>query len=400
MPNLNEISQTHLKILEHETWNNKLTCALTNKQLTMLSNELTGALNWYSFTLVTEGHIILDNGAGEMIFTPNEMFVFYPGSPIYIYEASEDYKGICLICDQQMALDTQAFRNLIKASIIPISNYGNSKVTLTHDDATRLLSLMLLIRQYIMQPLQLKGEILEHLYSVFINDLISIQSFEKTRLYISRQSEEIFISFYTLLTRNYLEHRDLKFYADRLFGLQFVEFFLHLFPYVFLVLPVESHITGLLLNTIGFNHRRQSLRHSAQHTLVAVLFLQLNLLPRLLHLLGCIGRSLPINMRMTENQLVSLFVANVCYIKIARFFADFRIEHNVHNNIPELLADVPAVVLHQRVTKFVHLFNSIRAQALVRLFPIPRTFFPQSVQHVEQSPKRFQFFFSSVHFRK
>lgn len=217
MPNLNEISQTHLKILEHETWNNKLTCALNNKQLTMLSNELTGALNWYSFTLVTEGHIILDNGAGEMIFTPNEMFVFYPGSPIYIYETSDDYKGICLICDQQMALDTQAFRNLIKASIIPISNYGNSKVTLTHDDATRLLSLMLLIRQYIMQPLQLKGEILEHLYSVFINDLISIQSFEKTRLYISRQSEEIFISFYTLLTRNYLEHRDLKFYADRLF---------------------------------------------------------------------------------------------------------------------------------------------------------------------------------------
>ena len=217
MPNLNEISPTHLKILEHETWNNKLICALTNKQLTMLSNELTGALNWYSFTLVTEGHIILDNGAGEMIFTPNEMFVFYPGSPIYIHETSDDYKGICLICDQQMALDTQAFRNLIKASIIPISNYGNSKVTLTHDDATRLLSLMLLIRQYIMQPLQLKGEILEHLYSVFINDLISIQSFEKTRLYISRQSEEIFISFYTLLTTNYLEHRDLKFYADRLF---------------------------------------------------------------------------------------------------------------------------------------------------------------------------------------
>lgn len=217
MPNLNEISQTHLNILEYETWNNKLTCALTNKQLAMLSNELTGALNWYSFTLVTEGHIILDNGAGEMIFTPNEMFVFYPGSPIYIHEASEDYKGICLICDQQMALDTQAFRNLIKASIIPISNYGNSKVTLTHDDATRLLSLMLLIRQYIMQPLQLKGEILEHLYSVFINDLISIQAFEKTRLSISRQSEEIFISFYTLLTRNYLEHRDLKFYADRLF---------------------------------------------------------------------------------------------------------------------------------------------------------------------------------------
>lgn len=217
MPNLNEIIHTHLQAVQRETWNNKLTCALTNKQLTMLTNELTGSLNWYSFTLVTEGRIILDNGAGEMIFTPNEMFVFYPGSPIYIHEASNDYQGICLICDELMAHDTQAFRNLIKASVIPISNYGNSKVTLTPSDAQRLQALMLLIRQYIMQPLPLKNEILEQLYSVFINDLVSIQSFEKTRLSISRQSEEIFISFYTLLTHNYLGHRDLKFYADSLF---------------------------------------------------------------------------------------------------------------------------------------------------------------------------------------
>lgn len=217
MFNLNEISKTHLQMIERETWNGKLTCALTDKQLTMLTNDLSGALNWYSFTLVTNGYIILDNGGGEMIFTPNEMFVFYPGSPIYIHEASDDYKGICLIIDAQMAHDTQAFRNLIKASVIPLSNYGNSKVTLTPDDAMRLQALMLLIRQYIMQPFSLKNEILEQLYSVFINDLISIQSFEKTRLLMSRQSEEIFVSFYTLLTSNYLEHRDLKFYADSLF---------------------------------------------------------------------------------------------------------------------------------------------------------------------------------------
>ena len=216
MPNLNEINHSHLQMLERETWNNKLTCALTNKHLTMLTNELSGELKIYSFTLVTAGHIILDNGGGEMIFTPNEMFVFYPGSPIYIYETSDDYKGICLIIDEQMAHDTQAFRNLIKASVIPISNYGNSKVSLAPDDAQRLQTLMLLIRQYIMQPLSLKDDILDHLYSAFINDLISIQSFEKTRLSISRQSEELFVSFYTLLTTNYLEHRELKFYADSL----------------------------------------------------------------------------------------------------------------------------------------------------------------------------------------
>ena len=54
------------------------------------------------------------------------------------------------------------------------------------------------------------------LYSVFINDLISIQAFEKARLSISKQSEEIFISFYELLQKNYIEQHNIGFYADAL----------------------------------------------------------------------------------------------------------------------------------------------------------------------------------------
>ncbi|MBR5086517.1 MAG: AraC family transcriptional regulator, partial [Muribaculaceae bacterium] len=72
------------------------------------------------------------------------------------------------------------------------------------------------ISEYISQPLSLKNEILEMLYSVFIDDLISIQAFEKTRLSITKQSEEIFISFYVLLQKNYIEHHNIGFYADAL----------------------------------------------------------------------------------------------------------------------------------------------------------------------------------------
>ena len=75
---------------------------------------------------------------------------------------------------------------------------------------------MMLISEYISQPLSLKNEILEMLYSVFIDDLISIQAFEKTRLSITKQSEEIFISFYALLQKNYVEHHNIAFYADAL----------------------------------------------------------------------------------------------------------------------------------------------------------------------------------------
>ena len=100
--------------------------------------------------------------------------------------------------------------------MIPLSQFGKSKLSLTRDDASRVHSVMMLISEYISQTLSLKNEILEMLYSVFIDDLISIQAFEKTRFSISKQSEEIFISFYALLQKNYIEQHNIGFYADSL----------------------------------------------------------------------------------------------------------------------------------------------------------------------------------------
>ncbi len=75
---------------------------------------------------------------------------------------------------------------------------------------------MELIYEYIHQPISLKTEILEMLYTVFINDLISIQAFDKARLDISHQTEEIFVSFYQLLQQHFIEQHGIAFYADRL----------------------------------------------------------------------------------------------------------------------------------------------------------------------------------------
>ncbi len=208
----NKFGKGHL----NELWNGKMACSFFNGARTMTTNDMTESLNCYTFTLITQGELTLLNGNTKLSFSKNDIYTYYPGSVLRIIDVSDDFEGISLMVDEQMAHSAQAFRNLLQASMIPLSKLGKSKLSLTSDDAHRVHSVMMLIGEYVSQPLSLKNEILEMLYSVFIDDLISIQAFEKARLSITKQTEETFISFYALLQKNYIEQHNIKFYADAL----------------------------------------------------------------------------------------------------------------------------------------------------------------------------------------
>ena len=216
MNNLQEYYNRFGKEYLNELWNGKMACAFFNNTRTLLTNEMTESLKCYSFTLITQGKMTLMNGDHQLSFSKNDIYTYYPGSLVHIIDVSDDFSSICLFVDEQMTHNAHAFRNLLRASMIPLSQFGKSKLSLTKDDASRVHSVMMLISEYISQTLSLKNEILEMLYSVFIDDLISIQAFEKTRFSISKQSEEIFISFYALLQKNYIEQHNIGFYADSL----------------------------------------------------------------------------------------------------------------------------------------------------------------------------------------
>ena len=208
----NKFGKEHL----NELWNGKMACAFFNAARAMTNNEMTESLNCYTFSLITQGEMSLMNGSTTLSFSKNDIYTYYPGSLLHINDVSDDFEAISLMVDEQMAHSAQAFRNLLQASMIPLSKFGKSKISLTSEDASRVQTVMLLISEYISQSLPLKNEILEMLYSVFIDDLISIQAFEKARFAISKQTEEIFISFYALLQKNYIEQHHIGFYADAL----------------------------------------------------------------------------------------------------------------------------------------------------------------------------------------
>ena len=216
MYNLQEYYNKFGREYMNELWNGKMACAFFNNTRTLKTNEMTESLNCYTFTLITQGEMLLMNGDNQLSFSKNDIYTYYPGSLIHIIDVSDDFKSICLFVDEQMTHNVYAFHNLLRASMIPLSQFGKSKLPLTRDDANRVRSVMMLISEYISRHLSLKNEILEMLYSVFIDDLISIEAFEKTRFSISKQSEEIFISFYALLQKNFIKQHNIGFYADSL----------------------------------------------------------------------------------------------------------------------------------------------------------------------------------------
>lgn len=199
----------------HEMWGGKMACAQTDAQRTMLTNALNDSLGCFSFTLITSGTLELESNETALEFSAGDMFTYYPGSFVNIQRVSDDYHGTCLIVDQQFTPGSETGRDLIRASLIPLTRFGRPKISLTPAHAHRIGSLMTLMQHYMAEPSSVQGNILESLYSVFIADLSITQNLD-TKPLVSSRSQEIFISFYALMLQHFVEQRGIAFYADAL----------------------------------------------------------------------------------------------------------------------------------------------------------------------------------------
>ena len=100
---------------------------------------------------------------------------------------------------------------------------------------------------------------------------------------------------------------------------------------------------------------------------------------------------------MAENQLVAQAVAHLLDVERPGLAAYLGIKEYVEQHVAQFLANILLVVTHQCVAEFVDFFDGVGAQALIGLLAVPRTFHPQFVEHIEQSPEGFQLFLSCMH---
>ena len=197
-------------------WDGKIYCTETDAAITFRTNETHGYMAAYTFTIVLEGWLKIVYNGQNITLHPDDIYMYSPGLPITIVEASDDYHGICLLADEHVTIDSPTVHDLVHIAYAPVVQLHQPKQTLRHDDAVKLTEKMLEIRNYLNSDHIYKSKILEMLYAVFLLDLQNAQDNAMPQRSVPQRVEEIFIGFQRLLPLHFAEHHDIGFYASQL----------------------------------------------------------------------------------------------------------------------------------------------------------------------------------------
>ncbi|MBR3454008.1 MAG: AraC family transcriptional regulator [Bacteroidaceae bacterium] len=191
-------------------------CISTDAESTFLVNKMQETLDSYTFTLVTQGWLTLIYNGQELTFAPDDLYIYAPGIPVTILSASENYQGICLLADEQMVLELPVVRNVIRAAYFPLVELNKPKIHLSPEESKKLELWMRHAIDILGSDHLFKSEALRTLLTLFLLDLMNDMERNLVHHRLSERTEKLFISFIRLLPKHFLEHHDIRFYADRL----------------------------------------------------------------------------------------------------------------------------------------------------------------------------------------
>ena len=197
-------------------WDGKVYCTPSNAEMTMQTNLTQGFLSCYTFTLVTEGWLVMNYNGSEIHLTKGDLYSYSPGLSVTILSISQDYRGYCLMVDEHTTLETPSIRDMVSMAYLPIVQLSEPKLSLPQETAALLESRMREIINYLHSDNTYKQQVLRMLYAIFLLDLQNAQDRIIVHRHVPQRIEEIFIGFNRLLPLNFVEHHDIGFYADRL----------------------------------------------------------------------------------------------------------------------------------------------------------------------------------------
>ena len=198
----------------YDGWDGSLICNDTDAAITFRANKTQGFISAYTFTLVLTGWLSIRYDALEITLIPGDLYVYLPGLPVSIISSSEDYRGICLLADEQLSTDISAECDLSGVVFRPVVELHEPKLHLPLATASSILVIMEQIRDYGFSPNKSKEGIMRHLYAVYLYELKNFLDISNGDIAVSRHLEDQYISFLKLLPANYALHHDIPFYAD------------------------------------------------------------------------------------------------------------------------------------------------------------------------------------------
>lgn len=193
-----------------------ITCELLDPYMAKLNRLLTDRVSCFSYTLILSGHQTVDYDNKSISLGRNDLFISTPGMRVYTKEVSDDYSAICLMGDEATTYEIPYARNVIRASYFPDLVHSENKITLTDCEALWLERRLKEINDYINSKHIFKDECLYSLYSLFILDLLNVESRLKKNTESNGSTIDLFLKFLKLLAENFSGHHDIAFYADAL----------------------------------------------------------------------------------------------------------------------------------------------------------------------------------------
>lgn len=193
-----------------------ITCEILDPYMAKLNRLLTDSVSCFSYTLILRGTQTVIYDDKEAVLDRNDLFISTPGMRVYTKDISEDYSALCLMGDEAVTYEIPYARNVISASYFPALVHSENKLSLTECEVKWLEKRLNEIKAYIDSDHRFKNECLYSLYSIFILDLMNVETrFDKVPE-LSGHTVDLFLKFMRLLTENFTIHHDISFYADSL----------------------------------------------------------------------------------------------------------------------------------------------------------------------------------------
>ena len=91
----------------------ELYCSESSTRLTFLTNQMHETLACYSYTLVHDGWLELLYNGRMLTLQRGDLLIYSPGVQVKIISGSVNYHSVCLIIDEQAALEIPSVRNVV-----------------------------------------------------------------------------------------------------------------------------------------------------------------------------------------------------------------------------------------------------------------------------------------------
>ena len=114
-----------------EQWDGKIYCDETDAAVTFRTNETHGYMAAYTFTLVLEGKLTLVYNGRELTLHADDLYIYSSGLPVTIVSASNDYRGICLLADEHVTIESPTVHDLVHIAYAPLVQLHEPKLKLS-----------------------------------------------------------------------------------------------------------------------------------------------------------------------------------------------------------------------------------------------------------------------------